>query len=66
MKKFISAATDANPVDDILDSIEDDFDYAMAGIDKINRDGNSKTAMELAQNLSQALQSIIESISAEI
>jgi len=66
MKKFISAATDANPVDDILDSIEDDFDYAMAGIDKINRDGNSKTAMELAQNLSQSLQSIIESISAEI
>lgn len=67
MKRMIvAAAGDENPLDDLLDSIDDDYDYAIAGIEKLKREGDNKAAMEQAQKLSQALQSVIDAISNEI
>ncbi|MBQ2856603.1 MAG: hypothetical protein IJE78_05635 [Bacteroidaceae bacterium] len=67
MKRMIvAAAGDENPLDDLLDSIDDDYDYAVAGIEKLKREGDNKAAMEQAQKLSQALQSVIDAISNEI
>ena len=67
MKRMIVAATgDENPLDDLLDRIDDDFAYAIAGIEKLKREGENKAAMEQAQKLSQALQSVIDAISNEI
>lgn len=67
MKRMIvAAAGDKNPLDDLLDSIDDDYDYAVAGIEKLKREGDNKAAMEQAQKLSQALQSVIDAISNEI
>ena len=67
MKRMVlAAAGDENPLDDLLDSIDDDYDYAIAGIEKLKREGDNKAAMEQAQKLSQALQSVIDAISNEI
>ena len=67
MKRMVlAAAGDENPLDDLLDSIDDDYDYAIAGIEKLKREGENKATMEQAQKLSQALQSVIDAISNEI
>ena len=67
MKRMVVAATtDENPLDDLLDRIDDDYDYAIAGIEKLKREGDNKAAMEQAQTLSQALQDVIDAISNEI
>lgn len=68
MKKFIVAAEDTkgDQLDDLLDSIEEDFDFAVAGIDKLRRDGNNGIALEQAQALSDALQNVINAITSEV
>ena len=53
-------------LDELMDSVEDDFDYAISGIEKLQRSGNMSAAMEQAQRLSTALQSVIGAISEEI
>lgn len=68
MKKLIVAAEDTkgDQLDDLLDSIEDDFDFAVAGIDKLRRDGNNGIALEQAQALSDELQNVINAITSEV
>lgn len=68
MKKMISAASEGkdDQLESLLDSIDDDFDYAVAGIEKLHRDGNDGIAMEQAQALSDALQSVIDAITEQV
>lgn len=67
MKRVITAAAgDPNPLDDLLDKIDDDFDYAIGGIERLSREGDNKAAMEQAQRLAQALESVISGISEEM
>ena len=66
MKRVITAAAEENPLDALLDSIDDDYDYAIAGLEKLQRDGDTKFAIEQAQRLSEAIQSVISAISEEM
>lgn len=68
MKKFIYAADGAKEdrLKELIDSIGDDFDYAVAGIEKLHRDGNDGIAMEQAQALSDTLQSVISAITEQV
>lgn len=68
MKKFIYAAdnTKEDRLKELLDALDDDFAYAIAGIEKLHRDGNDGIAMEQAQALSDALQSVIDAITNQI
>ena len=67
-KKIFAVTEDAKveQLDELMDSVEDDFDYAISGIEKLQRSGNMSAAMEQAQRLSNALQSVISEISNEI
>ena len=68
MKKYIHAAESSkeDQLQSMLDSLDDDFDYAVAGIEKLHRDGNDGIAMEQAQALSDALQSVIAAITEQV
>ena len=68
MKKYIHAAegTKDDQLKELIDSIGDDFDYAVAGIEKLHRDGNDGIAMEQAQALSDTLQSVISAITEQV
>lgn len=65
MKRYIRAASsDSDSVlDEKLDDIKADFDYAMDGLDKLNRIGLEKDALRIADELHDALLSAEESIS---
>ena len=61
-----AAEGDATPEEafiDSLDSVKDDFDYALEGLAKIAEDGYRGDAQEIAQRLSDAIQSAIASVS---
>lgn len=67
MKRYICAASDSDSVlDDKMNSIKADFDYAMDGLEKLNRMGFEKAALAIAEELHNSLLSIVESISDEI
>ena len=65
-QKPIQAANDA--IDEklaaALSELEDDFDYAIAGIEKLGRSGanQSNDAMMICEDLQSAVQQIIDSI----
>lgn len=65
MKRYIRAASsDSDSVlDEKLDDIKADFDYAMDGLDKLSRIGLEKDALRIADELHDALLSAEESIS---
>lgn len=65
MKRYIRAASsDSDSVlDEKLDDIKADFDYAMDGLDKLSRIGLEKDALRIAGELHDALLSAEESIS---
>ena len=67
LKKYIRAASDTDSVlEEKMDNIKADFDYAMDGLDKLSRMGLEKSALVITDKLHNALLSIVESISDEI
>lgn len=67
LKKYIRAASDTDSVlDEKMDGIKADFDYAMDGLEKLNRMGLEKAALTIAEELHNALLTAVESISDEI
>lgn len=67
MKRYIRATSDSDSVlDEKLDSIKADFDYAVDGLDKLSRMGLEKSAITIAEELHNSLLEAIESISDEI
>ena len=64
MKSYIRASEIDDQLADMLDEIEDDFDYIISGIEKLARMGGTqaKEARTLAANLSSNLESTISQI----
>ena len=63
--KSIQAASDIDEkLDAALSELKDDFDYAIAGIEKLGRSGanQSNDAMMICEDLQSAVQQIIDSI----
>ena len=66
-KRYVCATSDSDFVlEEKMDNIKADFDYAMDGLDKLSRMGLEKSALVIADELHNALPSIFESISDEI
>ena len=65
MKRYLRAvSSDSDSVlDEKLDDIKADFDYAMDGLDKLSRIGLEKDALRIADELHDALLSAEKSIS---
>ena len=61
-----SAADDSGKtkLDTLMDSLKDDFDYVMSGLDKLARDGgeSENSGTTIAQDLSDTLQGVIQRI----
>lgn len=55
-------AKDDETLENELSNIEDDFDYIVAGIEKLQRDGNIGFALDVCGHLNQAFTQIIEEI----
>lgn len=75
IKSSINRLNNINAADDIsdtlkdkLDTIKDDFDYLMSGIEKLGRSGSnmSKEAEIIAENLSSDIQDSINEVAARI
>lgn len=64
MKRLIIAASEPDSaLDEKLDDIKADFDYAVDGLDKLNRMGLEKAAITIAEELHNSLLAAVESIS---
>ena len=70
MKRMKHSITAAASADDskllqMMDQIKDDFDYVLAGFEKLDRTGatESNEGLVIAEELSDALQSAISQIS---
>lgn len=67
MKRVITAAENdkVNPMDELKDILEDDFGYFLAGVEKLQREGDepARAAYTIAIELNDALQAAISSIS---
>ena len=67
-EKAITAAEEGKPQDpmEILDEkcdiLEDDFDYVLAGIDKLCRDGSYSIANDIIEAISSAVNDAISQI----
>lgn len=73
MKKLrrITAASEdkmSEALDDQIDSLKDDFDYAIDGLSKLGRMGvnESNDAMAIAENFHNALQTVINDIANKV
>lgn len=71
MRKFIVCAKDTNTSKedmfaDALDKLEEDFDFAISGIEKLASDGNIDRAIELVQTTSAMINGAIEDIAEDI
>lgn len=64
MKRIIRAASVENEaLGELLDGVESDFDYLISGLEKLDRDGaHNADAMDIANKLSNGIQSCIEDI----
>ena len=66
MKRYIRNAEEPTSkqemVDDQIDILKDDFNYAIDGIYKLSADGNADKALELLSSLSQMINASIEEI----
>ena len=63
---WVKAAKDEEPVDprldqldELLDKVDEDFEFAMAGIDRLGREGMLDEALKLLNTLSDTLDSAI-------
>ncbi len=66
-KKPITAADESPAVEafeDGLSELEDDFDFAISGLEKLSADGYPADAKEIAETLSSNIDAAISSISA--
>lgn len=61
----ITSAEDASRLSDMIKQIEDDFDYLIAGLEKLDRGGkdSSMSGESVAEELQSAIQSGIEAVS---
>ena len=77
MKKFVRSFTNSDimsaeeisdSLKDMIDAINDDFDYLMSGIEKLGRSGAnmSKGAEVIAENLASAIQDSIAEVASRI
>ena len=64
MYKYISAAEAEDPIQDLVDNLEDDFDYIIAGLDRLARMGNEgkQTRQEVVTKLQGAFNAVINEI----
>lgn len=66
-KRYVCATSDSDFVlEEKMDNIKADFDYAMDGLDKLSRMGLAMAALTIAEGFHNALLSAVESISDEI
>lgn len=64
MKRLIyGAASSDSPLEDSLDDAKADFEYIVDGLEKLSRMGYEKDALRIAEELSNAMIPIEESIS---
>ena len=71
MKRYIKNAEDTAPsaedrLNDILNVMKDNFNFAMEGIEKIASDGDYTKAIEQAQTLNQMIDGAIGEIAEDI
>lgn len=66
LQRNVSAADESTDtrLDDALDALKDDFDYAVSGLEKLGRDGANSTndALAIVENLNANIQSVIDQI----
>lgn len=53
-------------LEDLLDKIDEDFDFVIAGIEKLDRDGSGTDAISIASNLSESLQSAVSQLTSKM
>ena len=58
MKRVIAASMNNEALDELMSAVEDDFDYVVSGLQKLDRMGKepSQKAMQIAGQLQQAIQ----------
>lgn len=58
MKRVIATSMNNEALDELMSAVEDDFDYVVSGLQKLDRMGKepSQKAMQLAGQLQQAIQ----------
>lgn len=63
--RIVSAESDDNQLDDLIDSLEDDFDYIIAGIERLGRSGSesSRNGLRVAKEVQSSFENIISTIS---
>ena len=72
MKRRIITAAENSREDDRLssaiDALKDDFDYAISGLEKLQRDGATGTnnALMIAESMSASIQSQLDEIASKI
>ena len=72
MKRLLRSVNSATEISDtlkdMLDTIKDDFDYLMSGIEKLGRSGSamSKEAEIIAENLASDIQDSINEVATRI
>lgn len=68
MKSITAASADDSELILMLDQLKDDFDYVLAGLEKLDRTGNTErnAGLVIAETLSDAIQSAISEISDNI
>jgi hypothetical protein len=64
MKRIISAATEEKDtrLDDALSILKDDFDYCIAGLEKLGADGKIDDALAIATELTNGINSTISKV----
>jgi len=66
MKKYIRAAEEKEDtrLADIIDQLEDDFDYIIGGLEKLDRDGGEsrQSGIQVAMEIGNQLNSITSQI----
>lgn len=71
MKRYIRNAEDAAPsaedrLNDVLNVMKDNFDFALEGIEKIATDGDVPGAIQKANELNDAIDGMIIDIAGDI
>lgn len=64
MKRIISATTEEKDtrLDDALVVLKDDFDYCIAGLEKLGADGKIDDALSVASELTNGINSTISKV----
>jgi len=69
MLAYIKSASDPNadPLGDIMDTVEDDFDFIISGLEKLGREKSTQgQALTIASNMADGFQSIIKDIASAL